>query len=110
MAFVFSSSNNSNSSNGVDTTEGVITANGVNTARSQAKKGQTKYALIAYSTSSASSLDSEVSDCSKSCLKAVKNRLEELFNEPKTEKLKDKSNNVEPKSVRKGSDAPIIKD
>nr|GEV27223.1 uncharacterized mitochondrial protein AtMg00810-like [Tanacetum cinerariifolium] len=36
--------------------------------------------------------------------------LEELFNEPKTEKSKDKSNEVEPKSVRKHSDAPIIKD
>nr|GEW54711.1 hypothetical protein [Tanacetum cinerariifolium] len=36
--------------------------------------------------------------------------LEELFNEPKTEKSKDKSNDVEPESVRKGSDAPIIKD
>nr|GEY11983.1 putative ribonuclease H-like domain-containing protein [Tanacetum cinerariifolium] len=36
--------------------------------------------------------------------------LEELFNEPKTKKLKDKSNDVEPESIRKGSDAPIIKD
>nr|GEX95068.1 hypothetical protein [Tanacetum cinerariifolium] len=36
--------------------------------------------------------------------------LEELFNEPKTEKSKDKSNDVEPESFRKGSDAPIIKD
>nr|GFA05716.1 hypothetical protein [Tanacetum cinerariifolium] len=36
--------------------------------------------------------------------------LEELFNEPKTEKSKDKSNEVEPESVRKHSDAPIIKD
>nr|GEY77728.1 hypothetical protein [Tanacetum cinerariifolium] len=36
--------------------------------------------------------------------------LEELFNKPKTEKSKDKSNDVEPESVRKGSDAPIIKD
>nr|GEV81370.1 ribonuclease H-like domain-containing protein [Tanacetum cinerariifolium] len=37
-------------------------------------------------------------------------RLEELFNEPKTEKSKDKSNEVEPESVRKDNDAPIIED
>nr|GEZ39015.1 hypothetical protein [Tanacetum cinerariifolium] len=36
--------------------------------------------------------------------------LEELFKEPKTEKSKYKSNDVEPESVRKGSDALIIKD
>nr|GEU40420.1 hypothetical protein [Tanacetum cinerariifolium] len=36
--------------------------------------------------------------------------LEELFNEPKTEKSKDKSNEVEPESVRKDSDALIIED
>nr|GEW72815.1 ribonuclease H-like domain-containing protein [Tanacetum cinerariifolium] len=36
--------------------------------------------------------------------------LEELFNEPKTKKSKDKSNDVEPESVRKDSDAPFIKD
>nr|GFB84222.1 hypothetical protein [Tanacetum cinerariifolium] len=36
--------------------------------------------------------------------------LEELFNEPKTEKSKNKSNDVEPKSIRKNNDAPIIKD
>nr|GEW72200.1 putative ribonuclease H-like domain-containing protein [Tanacetum cinerariifolium] len=36
--------------------------------------------------------------------------LEELFNEPKTKKSKDKSNEVEPESVKKGSDAPIIED
>nr|GEZ92730.1 hypothetical protein [Tanacetum cinerariifolium] len=36
--------------------------------------------------------------------------LEELFNEPKTEKSKDKSNEVEPASVSKDSDAPIIED
>nr|GEV47677.1 zinc finger, CCHC-type [Tanacetum cinerariifolium] len=99
----------------------------------QAEEGPTDYALMAYSTSSASSLDFEVSDCSKSCLKAVENRynavppphidlfpppksdlsytgLEELFNEPKTEKSKDKSNDGEIESVRKGSDAPIIED
>nr|GFA86473.1 ribonuclease H-like domain-containing protein [Tanacetum cinerariifolium] len=34
--------------------------------------------------------------------------LEELFNEPKTEKSKDKSNDVESKFVTKDSDAPII--
>nr|GEY08302.1 zinc finger, CCHC-type, retrotransposon Gag domain protein [Tanacetum cinerariifolium] len=39
----------------------------------QAKDGPTNYALMAYSTLSASSTDSEVSDCSKSCLKAVEN-------------------------------------
>nr|GEV73227.1 uncharacterized mitochondrial protein AtMg00810-like [Tanacetum cinerariifolium] len=39
----------------------------------QAEEGLTDYALMAYSTSSASSSDSEVSDCSKSCLKAVEN-------------------------------------
>nr|GFA23734.1 ribonuclease H-like domain-containing protein [Tanacetum cinerariifolium] len=36
--------------------------------------------------------------------------LEELFNEPKTKKSTDKSNDVEPESVRKNSDAPIIED
>nr|GEV69074.1 putative ribonuclease H-like domain-containing protein [Tanacetum cinerariifolium] len=36
--------------------------------------------------------------------------LEELFNEPKTKKLKDKSNDVEPESVKKDSDASIIED
>nr|GEV05324.1 hypothetical protein [Tanacetum cinerariifolium] len=36
--------------------------------------------------------------------------LEELFNEPKTKKSKDKSNDVEHESIRKGSDAPIIED
>nr|GEV58308.1 hypothetical protein [Tanacetum cinerariifolium] len=36
--------------------------------------------------------------------------LEELFNEPKTKKSKDKSNYVEPESVRKGSDGPVIED
>nr|GEW07910.1 ribonuclease H-like domain, reverse transcriptase, RNA-dependent DNA polymerase [Tanacetum cinerariifolium] len=35
--------------------------------------------------------------------------LEELFNKPKTKKSKDKSTDVEPESVRKDSDAPIIK-
>nr|GEX04351.1 retrovirus-related Pol polyprotein from transposon TNT 1-94 [Tanacetum cinerariifolium] len=34
----------------------------------------------------------------------------DLLNEPKTKKSKDKSNEVEPESVRKNSDAPIIKD
>nr|GEU71642.1 hypothetical protein [Tanacetum cinerariifolium] len=37
-------------------------------------------------------------------------RLEELFNKPKTKKSKDKSNEVKPESVRKHSDALIIKD
>nr|GEU31874.1 retrovirus-related Pol polyprotein from transposon TNT 1-94 [Tanacetum cinerariifolium] len=73
----------------------------------QAEEGPTNYALMAYSTPSS---DFEVFDCSKSCLKAVENRLEELFNESKTKKSKDKSNDVEPKSVRKGSDAPFIED
>nr|GEY65182.1 ribonuclease H-like domain-containing protein [Tanacetum cinerariifolium] len=39
----------------------------------QAKEGPKNYALMAYSTPSASSLDFEVSDCSKSCLKAIEN-------------------------------------
>nr|GEX28663.1 hypothetical protein [Tanacetum cinerariifolium] len=49
----------------------------------QAEKGPTNYALMAYSTSLASSSDSE---------------------------SKDKSNDVEPESVRKGNDAPIVED
>nr|GEV31448.1 ribonuclease H-like domain-containing protein [Tanacetum cinerariifolium] len=106
-----------------------------------AEEGSTNYVLIAYSTSSASSSDSEnaskslntiiecqlVDKCkeglgynavppphtglfppSKSDLSYT--GLEELFNEPKTKKLKDKSNDVEPESVRKGSDSPIIED
>nr|GEV68155.1 uncharacterized mitochondrial protein AtMg00810-like [Tanacetum cinerariifolium] len=152
----------------------------------QAVEGPTNYALMAYSTPSASSSDSKISDCSKSCLTAIKNLkdraltelqrrldlagtkragiqinvnklknaskslnkiiecqivdnckkglgynavplphiglfpppksdlsstwLEELFNEPKTKKSKDKSNKVEPESIRKNSNAPIIKD
>nr|GEW71605.1 reverse transcriptase domain-containing protein [Tanacetum cinerariifolium] len=39
----------------------------------QDEEGPTNYALMAYSTSSALSSDSEVSDCLKSCLKAVEN-------------------------------------
>nr|GEW22908.1 hypothetical protein [Tanacetum cinerariifolium] len=87
----------------------------------QAKEGPTNYELIAYSTSSASSSDSEGLGYNavppphiglflplKSDLSYT--GLEEFFNEPKTEKLKDKSNDVKPESVRKGSDAPIIKD
>nr|GEV95411.1 ribonuclease H-like domain-containing protein [Tanacetum cinerariifolium] len=65
----------------------------------QAKERPTNYALMAYSTPSASSSDFEVSAW-----------LEELFNEPKTKKSKDKSNEVQPESVRKHNDAPIIKD
>nr|GFA46090.1 hypothetical protein [Tanacetum cinerariifolium] len=49
----------------------------------QAEEGPTNYALMAYSTQSVSSSDSE---------------------------SKDKSNEVEPESVRKHSDAPIIED
>nr|GEV54250.1 hypothetical protein [Tanacetum cinerariifolium] len=41
--------------------------------RKTAEEGPTNYALMAYSTSSALSSDSEVSDCSKSCLKAIEN-------------------------------------
>nr|GEZ88902.1 ribonuclease H-like domain-containing protein [Tanacetum cinerariifolium] len=107
----------------------------------QAEEGPTNYALMAYSTSSALSLDSE--NASKSLNKIIECQiidhyekrlrynavppphiglfpplkydlsytvLEELFNEPKTEKSKDKSNDVEPESVRKGSDALIIED
>nr|GEU55103.1 hypothetical protein [Tanacetum cinerariifolium] len=159
----------------------------------QAEEGLTNYALMAYFTSPTLSLDYEISDCSKSCLKAIENLkstnekllnraltelqrkldlaetkkegiqlnvnklenaskslnkiiecqtvdnykkglgyntvppphiglfpppksnlsytgLEELFNEPKTKDSKDKSNDVEPKSVKKDSDAPIIED
>nr|GEU47957.1 hypothetical protein [Tanacetum cinerariifolium] len=162
MAFVSSSSNNSNSSNGVNTAQEVNTANEVNTASSQAprghnnkskdvtrktvpvetpnslalvscdglggydwsdqaKEGSTNYALITYSTSSASSLDSEglgynavppphtgLFPPPKSDLSYT--GLEELFNESKTKKLKYKSSDVEPKSVRKDSDASIIED
>nr|GEU78226.1 hypothetical protein [Tanacetum cinerariifolium] len=252
MAFVSSSSNNSNSSNGVNTAQGVNTANGVNTASSQvnvtsalnidnlsdavicaflasqpnstklvnedleqihpddlkemdlkwacraprgqdnrsrdvirktvpAKEGPTNYALMAYSTLSASSSDSEINvlkvdiHCRDRALTELQRRLylekaekegiqlnvnklenrskslnkiielqimdngkkglgynavpppliglfltqksdlsstglEELFNEPKTEKSKDKSNKIEPESVKKHSDAPIIQD
>nr|GEZ49113.1 hypothetical protein [Tanacetum cinerariifolium] len=87
----------------------------------QAEEGPTNYALMAYSTSSASSLDSErlgynaVPPPHTSLFPPPKSdlsytRLEELFNEPKTEKLKDMSNEVEPESIRKDSDAPIIED
>nr|GEY09829.1 hypothetical protein [Tanacetum cinerariifolium] len=160
MAFVSSSSNNSNSSNGVNTAQVVNTANKVNTASSQAPKGQdnrsgdvtrkimlvetpnssalvscdglgcydwsdqakeatTNYALMSYSTPSALFSDSErlgynavlpphrgLFPPPKSDLSST--RLEEFFNEPKTKKSKDKSNQVEPKSVRENSNAPII--
>nr|GEU83416.1 ribonuclease H-like domain-containing protein [Tanacetum cinerariifolium] len=46
----------------------------------QAEEGLTNYALMAYSTPSASSSDSEVSDCSKSCLKAVENQCQIVDN------------------------------
>nr|GFA07337.1 hypothetical protein [Tanacetum cinerariifolium] len=129
-------------SNGVNTAQGVNTSNEVNTASSQvnnaggydwsdkAEEGPTNYALIAYSTPSASSLDSECQivdnykkglGCNavpppytglfahlKSDLSST--GLEELFNKPKTKKSKDNSNEVELESVRKHSDAPIIKD
>nr|GEU57677.1 hypothetical protein [Tanacetum cinerariifolium] len=39
----------------------------------QVEEGPTNYALMAYSTPSASSLDSEVFNCSKSCLKVIEN-------------------------------------
>nr|GEV96020.1 hypothetical protein [Tanacetum cinerariifolium] len=93
----------------------------------------TNYALMVYSTSSASSSISKIIECQivDNCKKGLGYNavsppytglfpplksdlsytgLEELFNEPKTEKSKDKSNDVEPESVRKGSVAPIIKD
>nr|GEX76191.1 hypothetical protein [Tanacetum cinerariifolium] len=87
----------------------------------QAEEGPTNYALMAYSTPSASSLDSEglgynaVPPPHTSLFPPLKSDLsstglEELFNEPKTKKSKDKFNEVEPKSVRKNSDAPIIED
>nr|GEV24055.1 hypothetical protein [Tanacetum cinerariifolium] len=87
----------------------------------QVEEGTTNYVIIAYSTSSASSSDSEGLEYNtvppphtglflppKSDLSYT--WLEELFDEPKTEKSKDKSNDVEPESVRKGSDALIIED
>nr|GEX14437.1 hypothetical protein [Tanacetum cinerariifolium] len=95
----------------------------------QAEEGPTNYALMAYSTLSASSSDSKckIVDNYKKGLgyntvpppphtglfpppksDLSYTGLEELFNEPKTKKSKDKSNDVEP--VRKGSDASIIKD
>nr|GEV40818.1 hypothetical protein [Tanacetum cinerariifolium] len=107
----------------------------------QAEEGPTNYALMAYSTSSASSSNSK--NASKSLNKIIECQimdnckkeigynavppphtglfsplkldlsytgLEELFNEPKTEKSKDNSNDVEPESIRKDSDAPIIED
>nr|GEV60167.1 retrovirus-related Pol polyprotein from transposon TNT 1-94 [Tanacetum cinerariifolium] len=49
-------------------------------------------------------------DYSSRDIKLLSIGLEELFNEPKTKNSKDKSNEVEPESVRKDSDAPIIKD
>nr|GEU39118.1 retrovirus-related Pol polyprotein from transposon TNT 1-94 [Tanacetum cinerariifolium] len=144
MAFVSSSSNNSNNSNGVNTAQGVNTTNGVNTASSQTPRGQdnrsrdvtrktmpvetlnssalvsgdglrgydwsdqaeegpTNYALMAYSTPLASSSNSEI------CL-LVFYMVRRVVYEPKTKKSKDKSNEVEPESVRKHSDSSIIKD
>nr|GEY95917.1 hypothetical protein [Tanacetum cinerariifolium] len=96
----------------------------------QAEEGTTNYALMAYSTSSDLSSDSEC-QIIDNCIKGLGYNavppphiglfpppksdlsytgLEELFNEPKTEKSKDKCNDVEPKSVRKGNDAPIVED
>nr|GEU57097.1 hypothetical protein [Tanacetum cinerariifolium] len=84
----------------------------------QAEEGPTNYALMACSTSSALSSDSEDTmqfHHHTSLFPPLKSYLsytglEELFNEPKTKKLKDKSNEVQPKSVRKDSDALIIED
>nr|GEU96988.1 hypothetical protein [Tanacetum cinerariifolium] len=103
----------------------------------QTEEGPTNYALMAYSTQSVSSSDYEslykiiecqiVDNCKKGLgynavppphtglfpppkLDFSSTGLEELFNEPKTKKSKDKSNEVEPESVRKHSDAPIIED
>nr|GEY77441.1 hypothetical protein [Tanacetum cinerariifolium] len=87
----------------------------------QAGEGPTNYALIAYSTSSASSSDSEGLGYNAvppphtglflpPKLDLSYTGLEELFNEPKTKKSKDESNEIEPESVRKGSDALIIED
>nr|GEW20977.1 hypothetical protein [Tanacetum cinerariifolium] len=87
----------------------------------QAEEGPTNYALMAYFTPSVSSSDSEglgynavppphtcMFPPPKSDLSST--RSEELFNKPKTKKSKDKSNEVEPESIRKHSDAPIIED
>nr|GEX88635.1 retrovirus-related Pol polyprotein from transposon TNT 1-94 [Tanacetum cinerariifolium] len=80
----------------------------------QAEEGPTNYVLIAYSTSLALSLDYKFHHHTQACSYLQNSTcligLEELFNEPKTEKSKDKSNKVEHESVRKDSDAPIIED
>nr|GEW92169.1 hypothetical protein [Tanacetum cinerariifolium] len=98
--------------------------------QTKAEERPRNYALMAYSTSSASSIDSEcqiMDNCKKGLgynavppphrglfppLKSdlSSTGLEELFNEPETKKSTDKSNDVEPESVRKNSDALIIED
>nr|GEW71606.1 hypothetical protein [Tanacetum cinerariifolium] len=67
------------------------------------------YSSSASATGSATSSIAGKTICSSTIASSFP-RLEELFNEPKTKKSKDKSNDVEPESVRKVSDAPIIKD
>nr|GEV25896.1 retrovirus-related Pol polyprotein from transposon TNT 1-94 [Tanacetum cinerariifolium] len=87
----------------------------------QAEEGPTNYALMACFTSSASSSDFEglgynaIPPPHTGLFPPLKSNLsytglEELFNELKTEKSKDKSTDVEPESVRKDSDAPVIED
>nr|GEV71886.1 putative ribonuclease H-like domain-containing protein [Tanacetum cinerariifolium] len=108
MAFVSSSSNNSNSSNGVNSAQGVNTANRVNTTSSQPNSTH----LVNEDLEQIHYDDLEEMDLKwlvpTSKIRLVLYGLEELFNEPKTKTSKDKSNDVEPESVRKGSDAPII--
>nr|GEV21043.1 hypothetical protein [Tanacetum cinerariifolium] len=194
MAFVSSSSNNSNISNGVNTAQGVNTSNGVNTASSQVNAASLLnidnlsdvviYAFLASQPNSTQPINEDLEqihpddleesltdraltehqrrldlaetekegiqlnvnkleNASKSLNKIIECQimdnckkglgynvvppphaglfpplksdlssigLEKLFNKPKTEKSKDKYNDVKPKSVRKGSDAPIIED
>nr|GEZ08460.1 putative ribonuclease H-like domain-containing protein [Tanacetum cinerariifolium] len=195
VAFVSSSSNNSNSSNGVNTAHGINTANGVNTVISQEmamltmqarrflkntgrKLNMTGNDFVAFDktkvecynchkrchlarecqaprghdnksrdvtrkTVPVETPNSSALNASKTLNKIIKCQivdncknglrynvippphtglfpplksnlsstgLEELFNEPKTKKSKDRSNKVELESIRKHSDAPIIED
>nr|GEZ08339.1 hypothetical protein [Tanacetum cinerariifolium] len=127
MAFVSSSLNNSNSRNGVNTAHEVNTANGVNTTSSHVNAASSlnidnlsDAVICAFLATNPIALNLSMKIWNKFILMICLfpppksdlsyTGLEELFNEPKTEKSKDKSTDVEPKSVRKDSDAPILKD
>nr|GEU92280.1 hypothetical protein [Tanacetum cinerariifolium] len=133
MAFVSSSSNNSNNKNGVNTTQGVNIANRVNTTSTQVNVASSlnidnlSDAVICAFLGTKGTGQQE-SRCHKKDYTSRDTKLlsiglfplpklnlsykglEELFNKPKTKKSKDKSNDVEPESIRKGSDASIIED